>query len=137
MGRPFGLRFASWYLLSMGLLMVATSGMSDDEPVSLTARLLWIGSGVIAVIGGIGLLRVTRWGWAVGLACALGASGFGGYAVLAAGLDITLIGAYVGVLLMLLFPGLLLFCVLVSPRTIRWFRLRGIATTPNRPDPPA
>lgn len=132
--RPFGLRITAWYLLALGLFMVVGASMIGGASGSHVI-VPWICVGVLEVVGAIGLFRGALWGWTLGLILGLVGVGFSVYAALVAGGDITEIGAYAGLLLFTLGPGVLLLCVLLNPRAIAWFRSqRGRA--PALPPPP-
>jgi hypothetical protein len=127
--RPTGLRITAWYLLALGLFMAGGASMTGDLVV------LWVCMGVLAVTCAIGLLRDALWGWALGLILGLVAVAFSVYVMLVVGGDITEIGAYVGLLLFTLGPGVLLLCVLLNPRAISWFRSQH-GRAPSIPPPP-
>lgn len=135
MKRPTGLRITAWYLLALGLFMAVGAfmigGQSGNQPF-----VAWICVGVVEVVGAIGLLRGALWGWTLGLILGIAGVGLSVYAMIVVGADITEIGAYAGLLLFTLGPGILLLCVLLNPRATAWFRSQHERAPSLPPLPP-
>ena len=95
---------------------IMTSGQSSNQ--LFVVRIVWAhskwlaGSGYFAVPCGAGSWLYHRIDW----------RGVQRVRDARVGGDVTEIGAYVGLLLFTLGPGVLLLCVLVDPRAISWFR---------------
>lgn len=81
-------------------------------------------------LSGVGLLLNVRAAFLPALLFALTVLGFGVYTMSQPG-DITAPDAFIVSLVILVLPGALMLAVLLSPRSLRWFRRNE---APQRPD---
>jgi hypothetical protein len=111
-----------WGLLNLLALIfsfgLSGSGLRPPDFV-LTASIL---------IGAVGLLSESRWGWFLGLLIGILNVSLGAWVVLDVwlyGVDITALGEPFISLFILVLPGSLLIFSLLTPRTRKWLRERS------------
>jgi hypothetical protein len=97
-----------------------------------TVAVAWnVGLGGLATACGVGLVLNQRWAWPIALVLGLALVALGVY-VLASPGDIAYPGAALVALVAMVVPGLAMLFIILTPRSLAWFRGRTTASRPSR-----